>query len=88
MSLCIIPELANSPVVIAIDDNTIAKFSNKFAGVQYLYAHSIHDSKKTHGQWSLLCESCNICSNNGNMNKLPATDQLCSHCYRVCHVET
>lgn len=46
MSLCIIPELANSPVVIAIDDNTIAKFSNKFAGVQYLYDHSIHDSKK------------------------------------------
>ena len=51
MSLCIIPELANSPVVISIDDNTIAKFSNKFAGVQYLYDHSIHDSKNA---WSMV----------------------------------
>lgn len=46
MSLSIIPEsLAKEPVVIAIDDTTIAKFGKKFAGVQYLYDHSIHDSK-------------------------------------------
>ena len=46
MSLSIIPEsLAKEPVVIAIDDTTIAKFGKKFADVQYLYDHSIHDSK-------------------------------------------
>ena len=46
MSLSIIPEsLAKKPVVIAIDDTTIAKFGKKFADVQYLYDHSIHDSK-------------------------------------------
>ena len=45
MSLSIIPEsLAKEPVVIAIDDTTIAKFGKKFADVQYLYDHSIHDS--------------------------------------------
>ena len=31
--------------MIAIDDTTIAKFGKKFADVQYLYDHSIHDSK-------------------------------------------
>ena len=46
MSLSIVPEsLAKEPVVIAIDDTTIAKFGKKFTGVQYLYDHSIHDSK-------------------------------------------
>ena len=46
MSLSIIPEsLAKKTVVIAIDDTTIAKFGKKFADVQYLYDHSIHDSK-------------------------------------------
>ena len=46
MSLSIIPKsLAKKPVVIAIDDTTIAKFGKKFADVQYLYDHSIHDSK-------------------------------------------
>ena len=46
MALSIIPEsLAKEPVVIAIDDTTIAKFGKKFADVQYLYDHSIHDSK-------------------------------------------
>ena len=46
MSLSIIPEsLAKKPVVIAIDDTTIAKFGKKFADVQYMYDHSIHDSK-------------------------------------------
>ena len=46
MSLSIIPEsLAKEPVVIAIDDTTIAKFCKKFADVQYLYDHSIHDSQ-------------------------------------------
>ena len=45
-SLSIISEsLAQEPVVIAIDDTTIAKFGKKFADVQYLYDHSIHDSK-------------------------------------------
>ena len=63
MSLSIIPEsLAKEPVVIAIDDTTIAKFGKKFADVQYLYDHSIHDSKKSHGQWSLFCEPYNVCS--------------------------
>ena len=42
MSLSIIPErLAKKPVVIAIDDTTIAKFGKKFADIQYLYDHSI-----------------------------------------------
>ena len=46
ISLSIIPKsLAKKPVVIAIDDTTIAKFGKKFADVQYLYDHSIHDSK-------------------------------------------
>ena len=46
MSLSIIPKsLAKEPVMIAIDDTTIAKFGKKFACVQYLYDHSIHDSK-------------------------------------------
>ena len=46
MSLSIIPEsLAKEPIVIAIDDTTIAKFGKKFADIQYLYDHSIHDSK-------------------------------------------
>ena len=46
MSLSIIPEsLAKEPIVIAIDDTTIAKFGKKFADVQYMYDHSIHDSK-------------------------------------------
>ena len=45
-SLSIIPKsLAKEPVVIAIDDTTIAKFGKKFADIQYLYDHSIHDSK-------------------------------------------
>ena len=45
-SLSIIPEiLAQEPVVIAIDDTTIVKFGKKFADIQYLYDHSIHDSK-------------------------------------------
>ena len=45
-SLGIIPEsLAEEPVMIAIDDTTISKFGKKFADVQYLYDHSIHDSK-------------------------------------------
>ena len=46
MSLSIVPEsLAKEPVVIAIDDTTIAEFGKKFADVQYLYDHSIHDSQ-------------------------------------------
>ena len=45
-TLSIIPEsLAKEPIVIAIDDTTIAKFGKKFADVQYLYNHSIHDSQ-------------------------------------------
>ena len=45
-SLSIITEsLAKEPVMIAIDDTTIAKFGKKIANVQYLYDHSIHDSK-------------------------------------------
>ena len=45
-SLSIIPEsLAKEPVMIAIDDTTIAKFGKKFANVQCLYDHSIHDSQ-------------------------------------------
>ena len=45
-SLSIIPEsLAQEPVVIAIDDTTIAKFGKKFADIQYLYDNSIHDSQ-------------------------------------------
>ena len=89
MSLSIIPEsLAKEPVVIAIDDTTIAKFGKKFADVQYLYDHSIHDSKKSHGQWSLFCEPYNVCSGNGNSKRLPATNPLCSHFYRICHVDS
>ena len=43
-SLSIIPEsLAKEPVMIAIDDTTIAKFGKKIANVQYLYDHSIHE---------------------------------------------
>ena len=45
-SLSIISEsLAQELVVIAIDDTTIAKFGKKFADIQYLYDHSIHDSQ-------------------------------------------
>ena len=45
-SLSIIPDsLVKEPVVIVIDDTTIVKIGKKFAGVQYLYDHSIHDSK-------------------------------------------
>ena len=52
MSLSIIPEsLAKEPVVIAIDDTTIVKIGKKFAGIQYLYDHSIHDSKNA---WSMV----------------------------------
>lgn len=42
-----IPEsLTKEPIFLAIDDTTIAKFGKKFDNVQFLYDHSIHDSKQ------------------------------------------
>ena len=86
MSLSIIPEsLAKEPAVIAIDDTTIAKFGKKFADVQYLYDHSIHDSKNR-----MVNGHCfvSLTMGNGNSKRLPAKNPLCSHFYRICHVDS
>ena len=36
----------------------------------------------------LFCEPYNVCSGNGNSKRLPATNPLCSHFYRICHVDS
>ena len=43
---------------------------------------------KSHGQWSLFCDPYNVCSGNGNSKRLPATNPLCYHFYRICHVDS
>ena len=36
----------------------------------------------------LFCEPYNVCSGSGNSKRLPATNPLCSHFYRICHVDS
>ena len=36
----------------------------------------------------LFCEPYNVCSGNGNSKRLPAKNPLCSHFYRICHVDS
>ena len=55
-ALAIVPEaLRQEPILLSVDDTTIAKWGNHFDGVGILYDHAKHDGK-SYFQWPCLCQ--------------------------------